>query len=609
MTVDLFVDHVKNVSLKKKVDNPKLVRGRTGTFYRMVNGAVVAEPIKESALQVETIDERLRRAGLSVPDSSLDAAGTDGTVEVSSAWYEPLMNCGRRQWWPFTMETLESRRWEWFATYDNPLTFNNYVDLFRPIGPYPGWGWNGANEFLGYPSDAQLVAVYGFGMGGSLAFTISVAVGGWCNTIVESDVMWSRYVNWTDNLFIALDPSNYARHIYPVTMHELGHTVGLSRALPEDYEHDYLTYMDGALNSNVVEDGRGLHAADAINLRANYGSSTNIADMGVESYYADTWTAFSGWLTSPGPDYGTNRLRTPLHPGDTFTANQLTVENMSQFAHSNVHIRLYLSTDATINALDLQLGDWHWPTFWGDSVLGGRSDGKRAGQHAAGHVLGGCVGDDQWLSGRWLLPEQQDVLLGQADHNLCGHVLDVAAVAVGAQGRLELVGRTEHDRDRVSVDRNQQRPVMAACHVHGQRHRARNYLVPRRREPHGVAPQRKRVCRRRVTPRLAGSGMRRLVRDAHFRVEDGQRRAVHCKLPLAAARSVVTAPVRRALLIQRQGGSANRHRPLGRDFNTYLYLWVRRARLSRRTTTARALGTLASRRRLGCSRSRPQAFT
>jgi hypothetical protein len=249
------------------------------------------------------------------------------------------------------------------------LTFNNYVDLFRPIGPYLGWGWNGANEFLGYPSDAQLVAAYGFGMGGSLAFTISVAVGGWCNTIVESDVMWSRWVNWTDNLLIALNSS--AIHIYPVTMHELGHTVGLSRALPENYDYPYLTYMNGV--PNVVEDGRGLHAADAINLRANYGSSTNIADMGVESYYADSWTAFSGWLTSPGPDYGTNELRTPLRPGDTVTANQLTVENMSQFAHSNAHIRLYLSTDPTINSLDRQLsgGDWYWPTFWGDSYWEG----------------------------------------------------------------------------------------------------------------------------------------------------------------------------------------------------------------------------------------------
>jgi hypothetical protein len=372
MTIDAFVDHVRNVSLKKKVDNPKLARRGTGTFYRTVNDAIVAEPIKESVLQVETIDEKLRRAGLSASETSLIAAGT-GAAATTSAWYEPLMNCGRRQFWPFTMEVPASGK-EFFAAYDGMNVYNNYVDLFRPIGAFPGWGLNGANEFLGYPSNAQLVAAYGFGMGGALAMTYSLAAGPpseWCGTILEADIAWNPSYSWTGSYFTSLDSSLY--NVNFVTMHELGHTVGLSRAGAleggENYSYPYLTHMHAA--PNVTEDGLGLHAADAINLRANYGTTTNIADMGVESYFEESGSAHTSWLTSPGPDYKVYSLRTPLRPGDTLTANQLTVENLSQFAHNNVHVRLYLSTDRTITGLDRQFGDWLWPTFWGDSYWEG----------------------------------------------------------------------------------------------------------------------------------------------------------------------------------------------------------------------------------------------
>ena len=366
MTLEAFVEQVKNVSLKKKIDHPKLGRRGTGTFYRMVDGAIVAEPIKETALQAQTIDEKLRRAGLSVPGRGVDAAGTGGALPLGGAWYEPLMNCGKRQSWPFTMEIpLEFAGKEFFAAYDGMNIYNNYVDLFRPIGAYPGWGWNGANEFLGYPSNAELVAAYGFGWSG-IALTISVAIDGWCNTIVESDVMWHPSGNWTDNYFDSFQDI-FADNINTVTMHELGHTVGLSRTLPENYSYPYLTHMQAV--PFVMEDGRGLHAADAINLRANYGTTTNIADMGVEAYYANGWGANNSWLSAPGPS--SSRIAAPLRPGDTFTVNELTVENMSQFAHSNPHIRVYLSTDPTINSLDYQVGDWYWPTFWGDSYFQG----------------------------------------------------------------------------------------------------------------------------------------------------------------------------------------------------------------------------------------------
>src|SRR4030095_11453929 len=130
-------------------------------------GDIVAEPVKETALRVETIDEKIRRAGLSVGGSSLVAAGTDATLEgrgvqpeaadPSATWYLPLMNCGKREYSPFLMEIpLGFVGKEFNAAFDAMNTYNKYVDLFRPIGAFPGWGRNDASEFLGYPSSAEL---------------------------------------------------------------------------------------------------------------------------------------------------------------------------------------------------------------------------------------------------------------------------------------------------------------------------------------------------------------------------------------------------------------------------------------------------------------------
>jgi hypothetical protein len=109
-----------------------------------------------------------------------------------------------------------------------------------------------------------------------------------------------------------------------------------------------------AYYSTVVEDGWGIHASDAINTRANYGSSTGIVDMGVESYYASNGLNNS-WTNS-----------TFFRPGNTITVNNVTVENTSQFAASNVNIRLYLSTNQTISTGDRLIGDWGWGSFCGN---------------------------------------------------------------------------------------------------------------------------------------------------------------------------------------------------------------------------------------------------
>jgi len=134
-------------------------------------------------------------------------------------------------------------------------------------------------------------------------------------------------------------------------LHELGHTVGLQRG-GETYDYDYPSAMH-AYYWNVAEDGWGVHLLDSANLRADYGSSTNIADIGVESYYASNGLN-NAWVNTSF-----------FHPGDGISGNNMSVENQSQFALNDVHIRMYLSTNQIISTGDRFLGDWNWSSFCG----------------------------------------------------------------------------------------------------------------------------------------------------------------------------------------------------------------------------------------------------
>jgi hypothetical protein len=58
---------------------------------------------------------------------------------------------------------------------------------------------------------------------------------------------------------------------------------------------------------------------------------------------------------------------TTFKPLDTIKLSSITVENMSPYPLSNVHIRFFLSTDNVIAADDYPLGDYRWGTFGGES--------------------------------------------------------------------------------------------------------------------------------------------------------------------------------------------------------------------------------------------------
>jgi hypothetical protein len=109
-----------------------------------------------------------------------------------------------------------------------------------------------------------------------------------------------------------------------------------------------------AYHYNVVEDGRGIHADDSYHIRRVYDDQTSILstrDIGVESYYASNKLENS--TTNPG-----------FYHGDDITLRDVTVENMSYTALSNVRIRFFLSVNKVITTSDHQLGGyWYWSNF------------------------------------------------------------------------------------------------------------------------------------------------------------------------------------------------------------------------------------------------------
>jgi len=350
MTVDAFIETMTSVSLKKPITAPQLKREGTGVFFRAVDGDIRVEPLKTSAPPERNLAVMATRNAPTIeegkPDVMLNpSAGISSLDDGIIPLGQSLFYCGNRGR-PFNMEQVSTAWWEWYVNNNSMWMWNQWVDLFRYVPDDGSYGANGVSEFAGYPSGS----FHGFAWNGALAMTVTWTIFGSCGIITESDVAWNPAYSWTNDFFVGFNGT--AINQLPVTGHELGHTHGLQRG-SEQYNYDFVSIMH-AYYSNVVEDGWGIHASDAINTRANYGSSTGIVDMGVESYYASNGLNNS-WTNS-----------TFFRPGNTITVNNVTVENTSQFTAFNVNIRLYLSTNQTISTGDRLIGDWVWGSFCGN---------------------------------------------------------------------------------------------------------------------------------------------------------------------------------------------------------------------------------------------------
>jgi hypothetical protein len=325
-----------------KTPEPDLTQGY---FYTVIDG----EPYRSELPSRPPRTVALRELAMSVENGevNLDPGGTLGACGYHSL--------------PLVMEQVPDSWWSYAINNDCMWTWNQFMDVYRFTADDGSYGHNGTNEFAGFVSSSALLSTYGFSWGSGLAMTIT-----WmgflqptCGSIAESDLLWNSAYSWTNDAGYALGNSSVLL-LRPINMHELGHTWGEQRgSYTETYDYDVATVMQ-PYYYDVVEDGWGIHASDAYLFRRQYSNQTSIlsiSDVGVESYWA-----------SNGLNNSYTNV-TSCHPGDSITINNVTVENMSYSALSDVRIRFYLSTDRTVSTSDYQLGSyWYWSTFSGEST-------------------------------------------------------------------------------------------------------------------------------------------------------------------------------------------------------------------------------------------------
>ena len=269
---------------------------------------------------------------------------------------------------PLIMEQVPQGWWSWSINNNSMWTWNQFMDIYQYTDDDGTFGNNSQNEFCGWVDDATLNSVYGFNWNGGIAMTIT-----WtlpllqCAEILQSDVLWNPAYSWTDDFTVSLGDPNVI-NLTPVCMHELGHTWGAQRGdpggswgFPETLDYDLLSVMH-AYYWDLVEDGWGVHAADANMIRALYQNQTSVLptiDVGVESYWAQ-----DGLINAT-----TNASVYQL--GEAIDVLGMSVENNSATPLFDVRFRVYLSSDRSITASDTQVAEFYWNTFNGESYWSG----------------------------------------------------------------------------------------------------------------------------------------------------------------------------------------------------------------------------------------------
>jgi hypothetical protein len=353
LTVEEFVDYLKRVALRKTVEQRQLKLEGTGLFYRMRNGKIVAEMIKPTSLPPASapFDE----SNPASDDLSTDQPGEQPRRSITPQGGQTGA-CGFHTL-PLVMQQVPTSFWSYSINNDCMFVYNQFMDIYRfseSDGTFNSN--NNQNEFGGFPDDATIFSVYGFHWNGALAVCMTRSFPN-CGRIVESDIFWNPAYSWTNDAAFALGNRNVVL-LRSVAMHELGHSWGSQIGIfKETYDYDVPTVMQPYYDS-IVEDGWGLHRNDSFLLRRIYDDQRSILptrDVGVESYYA------SNGLNNSFTDLPAYRR------GDPITLFNVTVENNSFSALSDVRIRFFLSPTRTLSASSIQMGgSWFWTTFEGE---------------------------------------------------------------------------------------------------------------------------------------------------------------------------------------------------------------------------------------------------
>ena len=324
LTLDGFLDLFRTKVMNHAPVPGRIRRSGTGSLLEVEDGREMRRPLPSSNLTM-------------IGSVDWGASGEKGGVLGACGYHElPIL----MEYPPVGLRGL--------APYASSLfTWNRYMDIYTPQRNNNSDGPNRDNEIVGYVSNSELRSIWGFSWGDGIAMCVTWRTTTECGKILESDILFNSHEDWSWNFERTLDGDFI--NLRPVIMHELGHSWGeMVGKYRETYDYDHPSVMH-AYYGNVVEDGVGIHMADAYLLRAIYDNQTpvrTITDIGVESYHAR-----GGLINST-----TNR--TTYTAGESITIRNVTVENLSNHTLKNPQIRFYLSKDRDITADDIQLGQY-----------------------------------------------------------------------------------------------------------------------------------------------------------------------------------------------------------------------------------------------------------
>lgn len=270
----------------------------------------------------------------------LCAEALQAGVPVAHGWRPPFA----------VMEQTPESSSTHYAHDQGMAVWNQSADLFRESSYLPGWGPNGASEFAGFPSDAELFQTYGYHWNGYLALTVTSYFDGPKKKIVESDVIVNPGYGWT------WDPAKAGGNTFyypPVLMHELGHAWGF-QMFNETYDYDVPTVM-GPGFASPCQDHYAVHVHDAVTMRNGYQGITvlpSTRDIGVACHRATKGNLNPSTLN-----------QTTFKAGETITVKNVMIENVGSQALSNVRVRLHITKGTKVTKSDAYIGEWTFASF------------------------------------------------------------------------------------------------------------------------------------------------------------------------------------------------------------------------------------------------------
>lgn len=338
MTMELFKQLVIDESRKVSPQDDLLLR-------RASLPGTLPPPSSWTARAGNDVESKKASSAIIEPNQRRRASRGDEEVD-------PHCWCGSQDLF-IAMEKMPEGEWSNLHNNMSMGHWNRFMDVFREIDSNGSWAYqNGVSEFCGFFDSIPEHGEWGTALAATLVSRY-VLEGCDSGSIYDADVLFNSNVQWVTEFILAFNnPDNY---LYQrLVIHELGHVWGFHTHPCDEtymyYDPSVMTRYDRTL----VEDGRGLHTADAEYFRQNYLDQTlplEVIDVGCESYRQ--------WGSATHGNAATSALE--FIPGDPITVSGVTVENMSTNVTNGVRARYYLSTDWEITTDDIQLpGYIYW---------------------------------------------------------------------------------------------------------------------------------------------------------------------------------------------------------------------------------------------------------